>query len=581
MNGDETASSQLGGEIPPSTEVHGANSEDLCRGGELDEWSNEASAGGDEESILSLDDDVPFFGSSDPNHSTETLPTDEIETSSQAKPHRAKKIEEDVETADTNDIKLIDTSKGLSVAVCYKCCQCGINYDLDDIGPVEGDFPLFGDIKARFICANCYSICNAQSASSASSTSSSSVNKSIFDFPDKRHWAEVGFIALTNLALQADTPDKRTYHHLQSAVARFIYAHYAILCKGYSRNCWKTHLASAMTRLPSHFEHADGQQGRGWWRLTLNATYPTEKEILMPPMLPAVPSSWRRNCRQLSASEELSPVLPSVRAQRKRTASEASLRSPTRGESTDTILITTTEASEASYASSSQASGDSTPRYSVPRSKKRPIARDPQEPKMPKQRAVPSSSASEASIASTKRIDPSSYLISSFRQKSSALEEWLEVEKLGPFAAQYVRERLAILPPEQVTSHAIREQRLSYEAALAISEMGHWTQAPRPLIQPLQTLVHQAHQAQYELPTLSTSFSNDWLHNALPYNAAPFQFPSFIPQQGPPPSPSYRFISQPWPMTRPPLQSDYLGARANYGLPHSFPLSGPYHPYFQ
>ena len=116
---------------------------------------------------------------------------------------------------------------------------------------------------------------------------------------------EIAYVALLNLAIETDGspyPPDGTFHHLQSTVDNFIYTHFSTLCYGYTRNCWKSHLASALNRLPSHFEHAEGQQGKGWWRIRHGAKYPTQKDVPKEAPSPRTGESpWSRSRRSTAS----------------------------------------------------------------------------------------------------------------------------------------------------------------------------------------------------------------------------------------------------------------------------------------
>lgn len=206
------------------------------------------------------------------------------------------------------------TALNLPLSDSYTCHCCLKKYLRSEIGSISTPFPLMGDERAIFTCQHCTSPkSESGSANTSSLSSSSSINQAKFTFPDKRAWAEVAFIVLTNLALLNDgcaSPIDGTFHHLQSSVVNIIYHNYDILCTGYSRNCWKSHLATALNTLPSHFEHSEGQQGRGWWRLRYQARYPTEEDLkaAAKPLTMAGTANWSRNRKtQNRVSDEEDP----------------------------------------------------------------------------------------------------------------------------------------------------------------------------------------------------------------------------------------------------------------------------------
>lgn len=584
-----------GGEMLPPAESQQVDIEELSGGEEMDEWSNQACAEEEEQSELSVDDDAIHIATPNPNQSTDTLPTEDSQATQPLEPSLRVKTEEDADGAEEDSIKWISSSKELSPATFYKCCNCSTEYHLDAIGPVDGDIPLFGDVKARFWCSTCQALRPSRLAAADPSALSSSLIKAVFEFPDKRPWTEIAFVALTNLARQTDKyivePEERTFHHFQSTVVQFIYAHFSSLCSGYTRNCWKTHLATAMNTLPSHFEHSEGQQGRGWWRLKLGAQYPTEDDVLLPPRpLPASQSPWRRNSRHLNvdSNDKSLPVVPaSARAHRKRTYSEACLSMSSRDESSDSVSTAANEASDSSYGSSSQTSGDTTPRYSVPRHKKsattRPSLESSQSTDSKHRAAAPSSSTSETSIRPKARRDLSEYLISSLTPKPTQFQEWLEVESRGPFAAQYVRSRLAHLPREKITAKAIRELRMAYDAAASMAELEFLIPTAPTGYESLQALTQQA---RVEQSALTTSYVGGWLSQpTASFHPTAYQFPSFTAHQAVPPTPSYRFSSHPWTATlavpQYPLSANLAPSNVPNGLFAFPPHSGPYQPYFR
>lgn len=95
-------------------------------------------------------------------------------------------------------------------------------------------------------------------------------SKAQFETPSQRPWIQVAYIALLNLALLNEgwpTTGPGEFYHLQTTVTKFVYEHFDLLCAGHARNCWKSNLAQILSAHPDIFEHEQGQQGKGWWRL--------------------------------------------------------------------------------------------------------------------------------------------------------------------------------------------------------------------------------------------------------------------------------------------------------------------------
>lgn len=488
-------------------------------GGELyDSWSNEASIDLDERRVDPNEDEIVDVETiSDHNGPPETLNNDpngaEVALPSPKKRFKAKEDESD-EAAPTFRAA---ASFPLSP---FQCAQCRSKFTLEELGTPSGGLPLYGDVKARLICGPCHA--PPPSAFSLQSTSSP---QAIFKYPFKRPWIEIAFVALVNLAIQVDgdpSPVDGTYHRLFSNVYDFIYDHFDTLCYGYSRNCWKSHVASALTTLPSHFEHAEGQQGKGSWRLVRGAAYPTTLDAITKQQLTSTPSNRSRSCRNLSIRTDLAPSVPSsVRLARKRTSSEANLTNAYSARPSSTAVSTASlpELEDSSSGLTSrnnstltQDSGSTTPRYSTRSTSSSTTVRV--------SKAQRTSTRSLVSVPPTASFRPQELKAAHIRSKTQTddkiarptlAQEWRLIASLGPFANRYVRHCLRVR--ESATSlEEIRDMRKIAEAALALVEMQSRLPAP-----PLETL-HNVLAAHMPLPGFQrTNFydpSRNWLQSS-------------------------------------------------------------------
>lgn len=429
----------------------------------------------------------------------------------------------------------------------YTCHSCGVRYLYEEIGSVSTPMPLIGDERAQFSCAACVAKSGAATRDGGASGSSSTLAR--FDFPERRSWAEIAFVALTNLALMTDgcaSPIDGTFHHLQSVVVNFIYQHYDILCTGYSRNCWKSHLATALNTLPSHFEHSEGQQGRGWWRLRYKAHYPTSRDKTLPvrSQTASGASTWRRNRRPPHRpSDDIVLPLP-VRTHRKRTSSDAGLPnssksttpssnngrqpnhelvelrdlfpsttrviyghenrtlSPDYGSTMSHLALRRADSqSETSLAgprsTSSSSTGSSTPRYTAPSlTKLRYQSNFTPQSKTKTAISFPSSVSQQPVPFRSPAVPPmSSASTTHFSQvhhdrelQESTRAEWHLIESLGPRAVQFVRNRLMRIPAAQITPSILRDLRMACECAITLSQIDTIAFAQNPFYSLRQAL---------------------------------------------------------------------------------------------
>ena len=365
----------------------------------------------------------------------------------------------------------------------FFCKNCKENFNLENMGPYDGEIPLYGDDKAEFVCSKCRG--NYSASTSSSHEKSSSCAMAAFIYPEKRPWAEVAFVALINLAIQYEgspTPKDGTFYNLQSDVDTFIYQHFDTLCNGYPRNCWKSHLATALNMLPSHFEHAPGQQGKGWWRLREGAKYPTEKDKAVISREPSGHSPWSRTrtARLEEANSSSSPS--SSRLNRKRAHSGP--KQPVRTGSASSTETVSNPTLARSLSVSDTSSGDNTPRYTSSKSHEAAFVRIvPKDAKRVKRCASISDASPLQSRAHTLRNYSSYDILSSTNDsypQRSLHEEMVSVESLGPIPLRFVKSRLGMDPFSPPNPSRVKDLRRMCEAALSMGELSESADVPSP-----------------------------------------------------------------------------------------------------